>query len=87
MSNFTITVESQLRVEDRRKIFEELHRYSAAQTSDSKLQSLSIFLRNAEDNVIGGLLGETFWGWLCRVYVDRGITARTGLWQKAFSHG
>ena len=30
----------------------------------SDLQSLSIFLRNPNGNVIGGLLGETFWGWL-----------------------
>ena len=64
MSNLTITVDSEPKAEDRRKIFDELHRYSAAQTMDSELQSLSIFLRNAEDNVIGGLLGETFWGWL-----------------------
>jgi GNAT superfamily N-acetyltransferase len=64
MSNLTITVESKPKVEDRRKIFDELHRYSAAQTSDSGLQSLSIFLRNSEDDVIGGLLGETFWGWM-----------------------
>jgi GNAT superfamily N-acetyltransferase len=64
MSNLTITVESQPKTEDRRKILDELHRYSAAQTTDSELQSLSIFLRNPEGNVIGRLLGETFWGWL-----------------------
>jgi GNAT superfamily N-acetyltransferase len=64
MSNLTITVESEPKTEDRRKIFDELHRYSAAQTTDSELQNLSIFLRNAEGNVTGGLLGETFWGWL-----------------------
>jgi GNAT superfamily N-acetyltransferase len=64
MSKLTITVDSEPKVEDRRKIFDELHRYSAAQTMDGELQSLSIFLRNAEGNVIGGLLGETFWGWL-----------------------
>lgn len=64
MSSHTITVESEPKIEDKRKIFDELHRYSAAQTTDSELKSLSIFLRNSEGNVIGGLLGETFWGWL-----------------------
>jgi hypothetical protein len=83
MSNLTITVESEPKTKDRRKIFDELHRYSAAQTMDSKLQSLSIFLRNPEDNVIGGLLGETFWGWL---YVEFMWIEESRLRQKAFSH-
>ena len=64
MSKLIISIEAEPKVEDRRKIFEELHRYNAAQTKDSKSQSLSIFLRDAKNNVIGGLLGETFWGWL-----------------------
>lgn len=63
MSNFTITVETQPKAEERRKIFDELHRFSASQTNDSGLQSLTVLLRDAEDNVVGGLLGETYWGW------------------------
>jgi ribosomal protein S18 acetylase RimI-like enzyme len=64
MNDLAITVESQPKTEDRRKIFEELHRHNAARSMKSELQSLSIFLRDAAGNVVGGLLGETFWGWL-----------------------
>lgn len=55
MSNFTITVEAQPKAEERRKIFDELQRSNAAQINDSGLQNLTVFLRDAEDNVVGGL--------------------------------
>ena len=64
MSNFTITVEAQSKDEERRKIFDGLHRYNASQTNGADCPSLTIFLRDAEGNVVGGLLGETYWGWL-----------------------
>lgn len=64
MNNLTITVEAQPKTEDRRKIFDELQRSNASQIHDSGLKSLTVLLRDAEDNVVGGLLGETYWGWL-----------------------
>lgn len=64
MSSITITIETQPKSEERRKIFDELHRHNASQTNDSGLQNLTVLLRDAEDNVVGGLLGETYWGWL-----------------------
>lgn len=64
MSNLKITVEDRPKQEERRKIFDGLHRYNASQINDANCPSLNIFLRDEEDNVIGGLLCETFWGWL-----------------------
>jgi len=64
MSKPKITIEEQPKDDERRKVFEGLHRYNAAQTNDADCLSLTIFLRDVEDNVIGGLMGETFWGWL-----------------------
>ena len=64
MSEIKITIEEQPKSEERRKIFEGLHRYNAAQTNDPDCLGLTIFLRDTENNVVGGLLGETYWGWL-----------------------
>lgn len=64
MSNLKITVEDHPKDEERRKIFDGLHRYNASQISDAACPTLTIFLRDEEDNIFGGLLGETYWGWL-----------------------
>jgi GNAT superfamily N-acetyltransferase len=64
MSNLKITVEDHPTAEERRQIFDGLHRYNASQTNDADCPSLAVFLRNEEDNILGGLLGETYWGWL-----------------------
>ena len=64
MSNLTIAVETHPKDEEKRKIFDELHRYNASQTNDADCPGITVFLRDAEKNLVGGLLGETYWGWL-----------------------
>lgn len=64
MNNLKITVEDRPKDEERRKIFDGLHRFNASETGDGDCSRLTVFLRDEAGNVVGGLLGETYWGWL-----------------------
>ena len=38
--------------------------FNLRHTTDDDYRRLAVFLRDAEGTVVGGLVGETFWGWL-----------------------
>ncbi|NEQ45996.1 MAG: GNAT family N-acetyltransferase [Leptolyngbya sp. SIOISBB] len=46
---------------------EQLVNFNSQRASDGNYQPLAIFLRNADEHIVGGLMGETYWQWL---YVD-----------------
>ena len=49
---------------DRQVIEHGLQAFNRQHAGDEDHQSLSIFIRDAEQQVIAGLLGDTFYGWL-----------------------
>ena len=64
MDELTITVESQPKEEERRKVIDGLIRYNESQTGDVSYDRLTLLLRDSSGEVVGGLLGEMYWGWL-----------------------
>lgn len=40
-----------------------LHKYNIQQAGDSQGRQVCFVLRDAEGNTVGGLIGETHWGW------------------------
>ena len=64
MDELSITVESQPKEEDRRKVIDGLVGYNESKTGDVSYERLTLFLRDSGGDVVGGLLGEFFWEWL-----------------------
>ena len=44
-----------------------ISQYNAQKAGDTNHQSLSFMLHNADDEIVGGIIGSTYWDWL---YVD-----------------
>ena len=44
-----------------------IHNYNLQQTGDTKSQQLCFVLRTPNNEVVGGLIGKTYWNWL---YID-----------------
>lgn len=42
-----------------------VQRYNVAQAGDDRGQRLCFVLRDADEAVVGGVIGETHWGWFC----------------------
>jgi GNAT superfamily N-acetyltransferase len=63
-SRHTITLETTPASEDVRRIEQGLLQYNLQFAPPDGFQPLTIFLRNEDQTLIGGLLGETYWGWL-----------------------
>ena len=61
---YKIEIEAAPKQEDRAAIFEGLDAHNLSVAGDAQFQKLSIFLRDESGGLIGGLLGETYWGWL-----------------------
>ncbi|HEX8473037.1 MAG TPA: GNAT family N-acetyltransferase [Pyrinomonadaceae bacterium] len=78
MSDFVIEVENEPRDEDRRRVFDGLHEFNAARTNDPRCDRLTVFLRDADGEIVGGLLGEIYWGWLNveSMWVDESLRRR-----------
>lgn len=64
MDKLRITVESQPKEEERRKVIDGLIGYNKSQTSDVSYERLTLLLRDSSGEVVGGLLGEIYWEWL-----------------------
>src|SRR5436190_15891586 len=64
MDELTITVESQPKEEERRKVIDGLVSYNESQTGDVSYERLTLLLRDSSGEVAGGLLGEIYWEWL-----------------------
>ncbi|MBX3081553.1 MAG: GNAT family N-acetyltransferase [Anaerolineae bacterium] len=61
---YTLTLTDAPRDEDRRLVQQGLRAFNDAHVGDDGYQPLCIFLRDESGGVLGGLLGETYWGWL-----------------------
>jgi ribosomal protein S18 acetylase RimI-like enzyme len=65
---FAITLEEHPESKDVTVVRNGLTSYNESHVPEDNHRHLSIFLRDEDDHVVGGLLGGTYWGWL---YVDR----------------
>jgi GNAT superfamily N-acetyltransferase len=63
-SNGSITMENEPAEEDILAIRGGLHAFNCLNASDDEHQSLVLLLRAADGTLLGGLLGDTYWGWL-----------------------
>lgn len=45
-------------------IFQQLVKFSSQRAGEANYKPLTIFLREADKNLVGGLLGATYWQWL-----------------------
>lgn len=60
----TLTLETNVTKEDREAIVSGLVAYNQSQVGIRDSQDLAIVLRNSEGEVVGGVLGASFYGWL-----------------------
>jgi GNAT superfamily N-acetyltransferase len=63
-SNFKVSLEENPSEEDLHAVLEGLRHFNRLHTPEDDYRPLTVFLRDPEGNVAGGLLGETYWGWL-----------------------
>lgn len=63
-SSFVITVEAVPHPDDLGAIRAGLEQYNLQFAPPNPFDPLTIFVRDAENSLVGGLLGGTFWGWL-----------------------
>jgi GNAT superfamily N-acetyltransferase len=61
---YTLSVESQPADEDARFIRERLNEFNWSRVEEDRYQPLAVFLRAADGAIVGGLIGNTYWGWL-----------------------
>jgi GNAT superfamily N-acetyltransferase len=61
---YTLTLEKSPHVDDMLVIRQGLNTFNFARAEDDQHQPLVLFVRDNDQNILGGLLGDTFWGWL-----------------------
>ena len=61
---YTIQLEDEPAPEDFQFVFDALTEYNLAYAPDVAYRRLCLFIRDEQNNLVGGLLGETAWGWL-----------------------
>ncbi len=66
-SPYTVSVEDEFALEDVAVVHDGLREFNAQKAGPSNRTRLAVFLRDRSGRVVGGLIGETSWGWL---YVD-----------------
>ncbi len=70
MATLSMKIEANPEKEDVQAIYKGLDSFNMQYATAINYQPLVIFLRNEAGKIVGGLAGETYWGWL---HVD-------GLW-------
>ncbi|RIK38183.1 MAG: GNAT family N-acetyltransferase [Chloroflexi bacterium] len=63
-SDPTLTIESSPAPADRQIVGKGIDEYNRQYAGDANHQELAVFVRDAGGRVIGGLLGDTYYGWL-----------------------
>lgn len=64
MTTYRIVAEDDPSPSDLQAVEEGLEAYNRAQTGVDDARRLAIFVRDGAGNVVGGLTGWTWWGWL-----------------------
>lgn len=62
--SYQITLEESAAAADNDAIRQGLDRFNVAHVGETKWVPFSIFIRDADNTIVGGLVGGTYWGWL-----------------------
>jgi GNAT superfamily N-acetyltransferase len=62
--NYTLTLDESANSDDVQTIRDGLTTYNLQFVPDAQYLPLNIFLRDTDGRVVGGLIGNTYWGWL-----------------------
>jgi GNAT superfamily N-acetyltransferase len=60
----TLTIDNAPNPDDMTLVRQKLAEFNCLHAPDDNHQSLTIFLRTEDGTLVGGLLGDTYWGWL-----------------------
>ncbi|MBN2086316.1 MAG: GNAT family N-acetyltransferase [Anaerolineales bacterium] len=63
-SKYSLTQEAEPAEADLETIRAGLHAFNTLAASDDGHRTLTLFLRDENGTLLGGLLGDTYWGWL-----------------------
>ncbi len=63
-NNYSLNIETASNPADEKFITDHLGDFNAQIAGPDNHQPLNIFLRNGQNQLVGGLLGATYWGWL-----------------------
>lgn len=82
-SSDSIRIETNPDPNDVQNLWNELTTYNTQHSESDNHQRLAIFLRNEQGNLVGGLLGDTAWGWLyiSALWISEGLR-RQGIGQQ-----
>ncbi|AUT00779.1 GNAT family N-acetyltransferase [Nostoc sp. CENA543] len=65
MTNVTVYVEDNPDPEDIRTVISKILQYNKGSYQDDDIAyPLGVFIRDAQGEIVGGLVGKTHWGWL-----------------------
>ncbi len=64
MNELTISLENTPSDADRQTVMNGLFAHNKEQTGDGSYENLTFLVRDAGGEIVGGLLGEVYWGWL-----------------------
>jgi ribosomal protein S18 acetylase RimI-like enzyme len=64
MTNLTITVEDNPNLEDIQSAIANLVEYNHTHVEKENFQPFAIFIRDANNKILGALISKTHWGWL-----------------------
>jgi ribosomal protein S18 acetylase RimI-like enzyme len=65
MTDLTLTLEDHPDPQDIRTVISKLLQYNNnKQQNEDIAYPLGVFIRNAQGEIVGGLVGQTHWGWL-----------------------
>ena len=64
MSEYSLGIDDNASPEDVKAVWDGLADYNRSFMGRGEYAQLRIFLRDADGRVAGGLLGESYWGWL-----------------------
>lgn len=59
-----VSIEESTSAQDQQAIRDGLFRFNTVHAGDDQHQPVTLVVRDARGQVIGGLLGMTYWGWL-----------------------
>jgi GNAT superfamily N-acetyltransferase len=64
MTDYTIQLEDTPASQDVEFVYAALYAYNRQYASEDEYKRLCLFIRDEANTIVGGLLGETAWGWL-----------------------
>lgn len=62
--SYRITLEESPASADTEAIRKGLERFNESHVGESKWEPFSVFIRDDDNTIVGGLVGGTYWGWL-----------------------